>query len=52
MFDGPQTITQNLKLILTGKNPVLNYLHESATFKSVGLRICPRKSGFVRIYGL
>jgi hypothetical protein len=43
---GPRKLWINL---LNGENPILSYLHNSTVFKELGLRICPKKSGFVRI---
>jgi len=41
-----------IRSIFNNKNPVLETLDQSRLFKQVGLRICPKKSGWVRILGL
>jgi hypothetical protein len=39
-------------LLLTGTNPLLHYLNTSPLLQEVGIKICTKKSSFVRILGL
>lgn len=48
----PSNWKLSLQSIITGRNPLLTYLNESKLFKQVGLRICPNKSGLVRIFNI
>lgn len=36
--------------LFNNENPILHWLNEHELFKKVGLRICPKKSGLVRLF--
>lgn len=41
-----------LTSMIKQKNPVLQYLNSCDLFRKTGLRICPQKSGFVKMFNL
>lgn len=47
-----QSLSDIFHLILQGENPILHYFNNLKIMREVGLKLCPQKSGWVRLFGL